>query len=76
MPDVEPIMASLIVSSEETLWQTVRCPRPLCRVTEDLIARSYNTGARATHIGNSLSHFIFALSAALCRVGVEAAMAF
>ncbi|XP_074533298.1 uncharacterized protein LOC141796211 [Halichoeres trimaculatus] len=65
MPDVEPAIASLIVSPEESLRPAVRCPRPQCRVTDDLLTRTYNAGARAGRIGNSLAHLMFALSASL-----------
>lgn len=65
MPAVEPAIASLIVSPEEALRPTVRCPRPQCRVTDDLLTRTYNAGARAGRLGNSLAHLMFALSASL-----------
>lgn len=65
MPAVEPAIASLIVSPEEALRQNVRCPRPQCRVTDDLLTRAYNAGARAGRLGNSLAHLLFALSASL-----------
>lgn len=65
MPAVEPAIASLIVSPEEALRPTVQCPRPQCRVTDDLLTRTYNAGARAGRLGNSLAHLMFALSASL-----------
>lgn len=65
MPAVEPAIASLIVSPEEALRSTVRCPRPQCRVTDDLLTRTYNAGARAGRLGNSLAHLMFALSSSL-----------
>ncbi|KAM3599636.1 uncharacterized protein V6R79_008983 [Siganus canaliculatus] len=71
MPEVEPAIASLIVSPEETLRPTVRCPRPQCRVTDDILTRTYNTGARAGRIGNSLAHLMFALSASLQEGNVD-----
>lgn len=68
IPAVEPGVASLIVSPEEALRQDVRCPRPQCRITDDLICRAYNSGARAGRLGNSLAHLMFALSASLPSV--------
>lgn len=65
MPAVEPAIASLIVSPEEALRSTVRCPRPQCRVTDDILYRTYSAGARAGRIGNSLAHLMFALSGTL-----------
>ncbi|KAK7898748.1 hypothetical protein WMY93_019601 [Mugilogobius chulae] len=69
MPPVEPAIAALIVSPEEALRHTVRCPRPQCRVTDDLLTRAYNAGARAGRLGNSLAHLMFALSASLQEGG-------
>lgn len=72
MPAVEPAIASLIVAPEEVLRSTVRCPRPQCRVTDDLLVRTYNAGARAGRLGNSLAHLMFALSASLQGSGAPA----
>lgn len=72
MPAIEPAIASLIVSPEEALRPTVRCPRPQCRVTDDLLTRTYNAGARAGRLGNSLAHLMFALSASLQEGSVSA----
>lgn len=72
MPGVEPAIASLIVSPDEALRQSVRCPRPQCRVTDDLISRAYNAGARAGRLGNSLAHLMFALSSSLQGEGAAA----
>ncbi|CAJ1061397.1 PREDICTED: uncharacterized protein LOC106941852 [Xyrichtys novacula] len=63
MPAIEPGIASLIVSPDESLCQDARCPRPQCRQTDDLLVRAYDSGARAGRIGNSLSHLMLALSA-------------
>ncbi|MEQ2184720.1 hypothetical protein GOODEAATRI_011037 [Goodea atripinnis] len=37
MPPVESAIASLIVSPDEALRLNARCPRPQCRVTDDLL---------------------------------------
>lgn len=65
MPAVEPAVASLIVSPDEALRRDVRCPRTQCRITDDLLCKAYNAGARAGRIGNSLAHLMFALSDSL-----------
>lgn len=65
MPAVEPAVASLIVSPDEALRRDVRCPRTQCRITDDLLCKAYNAGARAGRMGNSLAHLMFALSASL-----------
>lgn len=65
MAPVEPAIASLIVSPGEALRPDARCPRPQCRLTDDLLTRSYNIAARMGRIGNSLSHLILALSQSL-----------
>ena len=65
MPAVEPAIASLIVAPEETLRQDARCPRPQCRVTDNLLSKAYDAGARMGRIGNSLSHLMLAVSASL-----------
>lgn len=71
MPSIEPTIASLIVSPDEAMRATARCPRPQCRVTDDLLSRAYNAGARAGRIGNSLSHLMLALSASLQESGAD-----
>ena len=65
MPPIEPVIASLVVSPDEALRREARCPRPQCRLTDDLLVRGYDAGARAGRIGNSLSHLLLALSASL-----------
>ncbi|CAL8337948.1 unnamed protein product [Boreogadus saida] len=65
MPAVEPTIASLIVAPEEVLRPNAHCPRPQCRITDDLLTRCYDTAARMGRIGNSLSHLILALSQSL-----------
>ncbi|XP_068583377.1 LOW QUALITY PROTEIN: uncharacterized protein [Cebidichthys violaceus] len=72
MPAVEPTIAALIVSPEETLRPDARCPRPQCRVTDDLLSRAYDTAARMGRIGNSLSHLMLALSASLQQATLDA----
>ncbi|XP_062372037.1 uncharacterized protein LOC134059609 [Sardina pilchardus] len=46
MPVVEPTIAALIVSPDEALRQDARCPRPQCRVTDDLLSKAYDAAAR------------------------------
>ncbi|XP_037604355.1 uncharacterized protein LOC119475586 [Sebastes umbrosus] len=65
MPAIEPAIASLIVSPDEALRPEARCPRPQCRVTDDLLSKAYDTAARMGRMGNSLSHLMLALSASL-----------
>ncbi|MED6232786.1 hypothetical protein ATANTOWER_002432 [Ataeniobius toweri] len=69
MPAVEPAVASLIVSLDEALSPDVQCPRTQCRVTDDLLGKAYNAGARAGRLGNSMAHLMFALSASLQDAG-------
>ncbi|XP_072319724.1 uncharacterized protein [Eucyclogobius newberryi] len=71
MPAVEPAIASLIVRPEETLRTNARCPRPQCRVTDDLLCKAYDMGARMGRIGNSLSHLMLGLSVSLETVPVD-----
>lgn len=71
MPAIEPCIASLIVSPDESLRRDTRCPRPQCRLTDDLLIRAYDTGARTGRIANSLSHLMLALSASLPEVSTE-----
>ncbi|MEQ2168368.1 hypothetical protein GOODEAATRI_013591, partial [Goodea atripinnis] len=47
----------------------VRCPRTQCRVTDDLLCKAYNAGARAGGLGNSMAHLMFVLSASLQDAG-------
>ncbi|CAL8378924.1 unnamed protein product [Boreogadus saida] len=54
MPAVELTIASLIVAPEEVLRPNARCPRPQCRITDDLLTKCYDTAARMGRIGNSL----------------------
>ncbi|MEQ2186213.1 hypothetical protein GOODEAATRI_026335, partial [Goodea atripinnis] len=66
MPPVESAIASLIVPPhQEALRPNARCQRPQCHVTEDLLCRAYNSGARMGRIGNSLSHPMLGLSSSL-----------
>ena len=71
---VEPTIASLIVSPEEVLRPNARCPRPQCRITDDLLTKCYDTAARMGRIGNSLSHLILALSQSLQSSSADASM--
>lgn len=43
MPAIEPAIASLIVSPDEALRPEAWCPRPQCRVTDDLLSKAYDT---------------------------------
>ena len=65
MPSVEPVVSSLVVFPDESLGRDPKCPRPQCRLTDDLLVRGYSAGARAGRIGNSLSHLLLALSSSL-----------
>ncbi|MEQ2190182.1 hypothetical protein GOODEAATRI_033211 [Goodea atripinnis] len=69
MPAVEHTVASLIVSPDEAQRPDVRCPRTQCQVTDDLLCKAYNAGARAGRLGNSMAHLMFALSASLQDAG-------
>ena len=72
MPSVEPSIASLICTPDEALRPVSRCPRPQCRLTDDLLVKSYDAAARVGRIGNSLSHILLALSQSLQTSGVAA----
>lgn len=76
MPAIEPAIASLIVSPDETLRPDARCPRPQCRVTDDLLSKAYDAGARMGRIGNSFSHLMLALSATLQQESLRAPVSF
>ncbi|KAK0143362.1 hypothetical protein N1851_018509 [Merluccius polli] len=71
MPDIEPLVAALVLSPGEALRPDARCPRPQCRLTDDHIVRGYNTAARMGRIGNSMSHLILALSQTLQASDVD-----
>ena len=71
MPAIEPTIAALIVSPDEALRPDARCPRPQCRVTDDLLSRAYDAAARMGRIGNSMSHLLLALSASLQEATVD-----
>ena len=58
MPPVEPAIASLILAPDEALRPDARCPRPQCRVTDNLLSKAYDSAARMGRIGNSLSHLL------------------
>ncbi|CAL8269113.1 unnamed protein product [Boreogadus saida] len=74
MAAVEPTIASLIVAPEEVLRPDARCPRPQCRITDDLLTKCYDTAARMGRIGNSLSHLILALSQSLQSSSADASV--
>lgn len=76
MPAVELVIASLIVSPDMTLRPDARCPRPQCRVTEDLLSKAYDVAARMGRIGNFLSHLMLPLSATLQQEPLEAPVSF
>ncbi len=65
MPTIEPTIAALIVSPDETLRQDARCPRPQCWIADDLLPKAYDTAARMGRIGSSLSNLMLALLASL-----------
>ncbi len=69
MPEVDPFIASFILSPEEALRPNAHCPRPQCRITDALLIQAYNTAARMGRIGNSLSHLMWALSQSLQSMG-------
>ncbi|CAL8333814.1 unnamed protein product [Boreogadus saida] len=71
MPPVEPAIASLILTPDQALRPDARCPRPQCRVTDDLLSKAYDAAARMGRIGNSLSHLMLALSTSLQQAAVE-----
>ena len=74
MPPVEPAIASLILAPDQALRPDARCPRPQCRVTDDLLSKAYDAAARMGRIGNSLSHLMLALSTSLQQAAVEPSM--
>lgn len=72
MPAIDASIASLIVSPDEALRPDARCPRPQCKITDDLLTKSYDIAARMGRIGNSFSHLVLALSQTLQTTGVDA----
>ncbi|MEQ2169294.1 hypothetical protein GOODEAATRI_023565 [Goodea atripinnis] len=68
---VESAIASLIVPPDEALRPNASCPRPQCRVTDDLLCRAYDSGAQMGRIGNSLSHLMLGLSSSLDLVPLD-----
>ncbi|CAL8337509.1 unnamed protein product [Boreogadus saida] len=71
MPRVEPAIASLILTPDQALRPDARCPRPQCRVTDDLLSKAYDAAARMGRIGNSLSHLMLALSTAAVEPSMQ-----
>lgn len=63
MPAIEPTIAALIVTPDEALRPDDRCPRPQCRVTDDLLSKAYDATVGMGCIGNSLSHLLLTQSA-------------
>ncbi len=74
MPAIEPTVAALIVSPDEALRPDARCPRPQCRVTDELLSKAYDAAARMGRIGNSMSHLLLAQSASLQEAAVDASI--
>ncbi|XP_049437342.1 uncharacterized protein LOC125891834 [Epinephelus fuscoguttatus] len=72
VPAIDASIASLIVSPDEALRPDARCPRPQCRVTDDLLNKSYDIAAQMGRIGNSLSHLVLAQSQTLQTAGADA----
>ncbi len=63
MPSVEPCISSLIVSPDEALKQELRCPKPECRHSDDLLVRIYiNTVSGLTHIWELYGSFVVGTS--------------
>lgn len=71
MPSVDGTIAALVVAPADAARPEARCSRPQCRVTDDLITKSYDTAARIGRLGNSLSHLALALSQSLKEAGVD-----
>ncbi|XP_029441848.1 LOW QUALITY PROTEIN: uncharacterized protein LOC115081559 [Rhinatrema bivittatum] len=46
MPAVDSIIANLVVAPADAARPDARCPRPQCRVTDDLLTKSYDIAAR------------------------------
>ncbi|XP_073732290.1 uncharacterized protein [Misgurnus anguillicaudatus] len=74
MPAVEPTIAALIISPDEALRPDARCPRPQCRVTDDLLCKAYDAAARMGRISNSMSHLMLALSTSLQETELDASV--
>ncbi|KAE8291462.1 hypothetical protein D5F01_LYC11070 [Larimichthys crocea] len=72
MPSIDASVASLIVSPDKALRPDARCPRPQCRITDDLLTKSYDIAACMGHIGISFSHLVLALSQTLQTTGADA----
>ena len=72
MPAVETAVASLIVAPDEAIRTNARCPRPQCRVTDELLCKAYDAGSRMGRVGNSLSHLLLSLASSLEGLNVDA----
>lgn len=73
MPSVDSVIANLVVSPADAARPDARCPRPQCRVTDELLTKSYDIAARIGRLGNSFSHLGLALSQSLKDAGVDEA---
>ncbi|KAL7401322.1 hypothetical protein ABVT39_026370 [Epinephelus coioides] len=71
MPAVEPPIAALIVALDEAMKSDPKCPSAQCKVTDDYVCKAYNTAARVSRLGNTLSHLLHALSASLQEAQVD-----
>lgn len=71
MPPVDTAIASLVVAPADAARPEARCPRPQCRVTDDLLTKSYDIAARIGRLSNSFSHLALALSQCLKEAGVD-----
>lgn len=71
MPSVDSFIASLVVAPADAGRPDARCPRPQCRVTDELLTKSYDIAARIGRLSNSFSHLALALSQSLKDAGVD-----
>ena len=65
MPADDACVASLVVSPDEALRADARCPNSQCRITDDLVVRTYNTAARVARTDNTLSLLMLALNTSI-----------
>ncbi|KAE8291436.1 hypothetical protein D5F01_LYC11041 [Larimichthys crocea] len=72
MPSIDASITSVIVSPDEALRPDARCPHPQCRITDDLLTKSYDIVVRMGRIGNSFSNLVLALSQTLQTTGADA----
>ena len=69
MPAIDASIASLIESPDEAVRPDARCPHPQCKITDDLLSKSYDIAAWMGHIRNS--HLVLALSQTIQTAGVD-----